>query len=141
MPTNFSRLNKSILRVPCHSDRAKLLIFKLPVDALQFDVLGGRYEKKSNYLKLLVYVADTEDPQILCIAYKSEFTDYEERTALIEWEEPTVWDNSEEVLHATCNPPSGNAFPIIGQTGVVCEVVDKSGNKAECHFQVDVVGT
>ena len=56
------------------------------------------------------------------------------------WRNPIVTDNFGKVAHITCNPPSGTNISI-GETNVTCEVVDGSGNKAGCSFQVDVKGT
>ena len=60
-------------------------------------------------------------------------------TAMVEWEGPKASDNSGNVSHIICNPQSGTNFTI-GQTDVICEAVDGSGNRASCSFQVNVTG-
>ena len=58
---------------------------------------------------------------------------------MVEWEKPTATDNSGNVSDVVCDPPSGYNFPI-GQTTVTCNAVDGVGNKAACHFQLNVSG-
>ena len=57
---------------------------------------------------------------------------------MVKWEDPHASDNSGNVS-TTCYPPSGNNFTI-GQTVIICEAVDSSGNKAQCYFDVNVIG-
>ena len=61
-------------------------------------------------------------------------------TAMAVWQNPIVDDNSGEVAHVVCNPPSGTNVTI-GQTKITCEAVDGSGNKAGCNFDVNLTGT
>ena len=58
---------------------------------------------------------------------------------MVTWEDPTASDNSGAISHVTCDLQSGANFTI-GETVVLCEAVDGSGNKAECSFQVNVTG-
>ena len=83
---------------------------------------------------------DSEAPTVICIDAQSVKTDKEKPTAMVIWEDPTASDNSEKVAHVFCQPQSGTNFTI-GQTTVMCEAVDWSGNRAECSFQVNVTGT
>ena len=52
---------------------------------------------------------------------------------------PIVSDNSGQSLNVSCNVESGSEFDI-GQTDVICEVYDSSGNQARCNFTVEVKG-
>ena len=61
-------------------------------------------------------------------------------TAMAVWQNPIVDDNSGEVAHVVCNPPSGTNVTI-GQTKITCEAVDGSGNKPGCNFDVNLTGT
>ena len=60
-------------------------------------------------------------------------------TTMVLWESPKASDNSGNVSQIICDPQSGTNF-IIGQTNVICEAVDGSGNRAACSFQVNVTG-
>ena len=80
-----------------------------------------------------------EAPVITCVGNQSINTGKGVDTAMIVWEGPKASDNSGNVSHVICNPQSGTNFTI-GQTNVICEAVDGSGNKAACAFQVNVTG-
>ena len=58
---------------------------------------------------------------------------------MVAWDGPKASDNSGNVSRVFCNPQSGTNFTI-GQTTVICEAVDGSGNRAACSFQVNVTG-
>ena len=60
-------------------------------------------------------------------------------TAVVEWKQARASDNSQISPQVSCNLQSGTNFNI-GRTNVTCEAVDGSGNRAECSFQVDVIG-
>ena len=59
---------------------------------------------------------------------------------MVTWEMPNATDNSGNVSDIICNPPSASTFTI-GQATVTCETEDRSGNRAVCHFHVNVTGT
>jgi HYR domain len=46
-------------------------------------------------------------------------------------------DQVDGTINATCDRISGSMFPI-GNTSVICEATDKSGNKASASFQVTI---
>ena len=48
-------------------------------------------------------------------------------------------DNVDNPPHANCYPMSGSSFNI-GETTVVCTVVDSSNNSVDCNFTVTVIG-
>ena len=85
------------------------------------------------------YLTDAEDPQIICVEDLVKQTDDGLPTAMVAWEKLTATDNSGNVSDVICNPPSGTNFTI-GQTVVTCEVVDRSVNRAVCHFNVNIRG-
>ena len=60
-------------------------------------------------------------------------------TALFTYQTPTTSDNSGNVPEVSCNPQSGTNFTI-GETVVTCEADDGHRNKANCSFQVNVIG-
>ena len=83
-------------------------------------------------------ITDTEAPRIACGRDQLVNTDKGKPTTMIVWQDHAV-DNSGGVPGVTCDPQSGENFSI-GQTTVTCEAVDGSGNRAECHFRVNVTG-
>ena len=66
-------------------------------------------------------------------------TDEGTPTAMVIWESPTVFDNTGNVSDVQCYPQSGTKFAI-GQTIVMCEAVDGSGNVGVCSIQINVTG-
>ena len=59
--------------------------------------------------------------------------------AVATWQNPSATDNSGNLPKVTCDSQSENKF-VIGQTSVVCEAVDSSGNNITCNFQITVEG-
>ena len=55
------------------------------------------------------------------------------------WTDPTASDNSKQTPTVTCSVESASQFEI-GETEVICEALDASGNLATCSFKVDVKG-
>ena len=82
-------------------------------------------------------ITDNEKPKVECIGNQSFLADEANHTAIASWEDPTASDNSGNVF-VTCDPPSGTIFPI-GHTNVTCKAFDRSGNRAECSFEVYVI--
>ena len=87
---------------------------------------------------MFVFV-DNEPPSLVCPDNQSVQTDQGKSTVVVEWDEANVSDNSGTVAHVSCNQQSGTNFSI-GETVVTCKAVDKSRNRAECSFQVNVTG-
>ena len=78
---------------------------------------------------------------LVCNEDQSFQTDEGEATAMVKREEAIkISDNSGSISHIACTPQLGTNFSI-GQTEVSCEAVDGSGNRAECSFQLNVIGT
>ena len=91
-----------------------------------------------NWAAFFVF-ADIEAPHITCSGDQSVKADKDRPTAMLTWRTPTTSDNSGHVSDVFCNPQSGTNFTI-GETVVVCEAVDGSGNTAECSFQINIAG-
>ena len=83
---------------------------------------------------------DTEDPIFIsCPANQTTDTASGLSTAIVVWTEPHATDNSGVPTNLTCNVESGSQFEI-GQTKVICEARDLSGNEAVCSFIIKVTG-
>ena len=82
-------------------------------------------------------ITDIEAPSFNGTGNQTVNTDEGKPTAVIKWESAS--DNSRHVANESCHPPSGTSFTI-GQTTVMCVAVDRSGNRAECSFQIYVTG-
>ena len=85
-------------------------------------------------------ITDAEAPTIACSGDQSVNAEKGRSSAEVVWQDPAVADNSGDILQVSCDPKSGSNFTI-GQTRVICEVVDESGNRAECFFQINVTGS
>ena len=86
------------------------------------------------------YIIDTEDPVIVsCPANQVKNTATNLPTTVVVWNDPQANDNSGQAPAVTCSMDSGSQFQI-GQTEVVCEARDSSGNQAICTFTIDVIG-
>ncbi|XP_072017472.1 hyalin-like [Amphiura filiformis] len=85
-----------------------------------------------------VDVRDEEPPMMtICPADYDIVTDPSQSTATFLYHIPTATDNSGETITVVCVPSSGSEFAI-GETNVLCEARDSSGNSVTCDFQVDV---
>ena len=82
---------------------------------------------------------DTEDPTVQCPANQSLETNFGQPTAVVNWTNPEVTDNSRQNLTVTCSIESGSKFKI-GYTEVTCQAIDPSGNRATCVFTVKIEG-
>ena len=88
-----------------------------------------------------MFSVDNEAPLLACNDDQSFQTAEGEPTAMVKREEAIrISDNSGSIAHVSCIPQLGTNFSI-GQTEVSCEAVDGSGNRAECSFQLNVIGT
>lgn len=78
---------------------------------------------------------DATPPTITCPAGISQAVDLGKCTAAVAIN-PTISDNC--LVSASCNPPSGSAFPI-GTTAVTCSATDQAGlSSSPCGFNVTV---
>ena len=75
----------------------------------------------------------------LCPNNKTMVTDFGESYAVVKWSDLQVSDNSGQSLNVTCSTESGSQFGI-GETGIICQAVDPSGNQAMCAFTVKIQG-
>ena len=83
---------------------------------------------------------DTEDPIIFsCPTNQTKNTVPSQSTAIAVWTDLQANDNSGITPNVTCNLKSGSQFRI-GQTEVVCEARDPSGNQAICTFIIEIIG-
>ena len=83
---------------------------------------------------------DIEDPTIIsCPANQTKDTAPGLSTAVAVWADLQATDNTGVTPTVTYSLESGSQFEI-GQTEVICEARDPSGNKAFCSFTIDVTG-
>ena len=88
----------------------------------------------------LMLILDTEDPAIIyCPANQTKDTPPSLSTAIAVWADPQANDNSGISPAVNCSLESGTQFQI-GQTEVVCEARDPSGNQVNCTFIIKVIG-
>ena len=60
-------------------------------------------------------------------------------TAVVNWTNPKVTDNSKTKPTVTCSVESGSKFEI-GETEVICQAIDPAGNRATCVFTINIEG-
>ena len=58
---------------------------------------------------------------------------------MVTWSDLQATDNSGQDPAVTCSTESGSQFGI-GETEVICQAVDPSGNQATCMFTVKIAG-
>ncbi|XP_033115250.1 hyalin-like [Anneissia japonica] len=85
-----------------------------------------------------VIVKDEDIPDVICPSDISKFTDEGQSTSLAAWHEPTVIDNVDVSLSATCSRANGSSFSV-GFTTVKCSAEDTAGNTGSCSFNVEVI--
>ena len=88
---------------------------------------------------VILFLQDLEAPEFDTCQSISEETNHGIATAMVTWSGLAATDNSGIVPNVTCQPTSGNKFPI-GTTVVICNATDNSGNTATCSFEVIIVG-
>ncbi|XP_071961245.1 hyalin-like [Antedon mediterranea] len=76
---------------------------------------------------------DIEAPIVTCPKNIKENSVTDQHT--VTWDDPSVTDNVDTGLSATCTPPSGSSFNI-GSTAVICSAMDTAGNTESCIFSV-----
>ena len=82
---------------------------------------------------------DNEAPVVVCPGNKTANTEPRLANATVVWTDPQVTDNSAQFCTITCNVESESQFEI-GETEVICQAVDLSGNRGVCSFAVVVLG-
>ena len=82
---------------------------------------------------------DHEAPVIACPTNRTVNTEPSQAHAAVTWTDPQVTDNSGETFTLTCDVESGSQFEI-GETEVICQAVDPTGNQAACMFTVKIQG-
>ena len=75
----------------------------------------------------------------LCPSNKTIATAFMQPTAVVSWNDLQATDNSGQSPTVTCSIGSGSHFGI-GETEVICQAVDPSGNQATCMFTVKIAG-
>ncbi|XP_033103433.1 hyalin-like, partial [Anneissia japonica] len=83
-------------------------------------------------------IEDNVNPSLICPSNVAMSTSSSQAT--VTWNDPTVTDNVDTGLLATCIPPSGSSFTI-GSTIVTCSVTDVANNEDSCMFNVSVAGS
>ncbi|XP_071953860.1 hyalin-like isoform X4 [Antedon mediterranea] len=86
---------------------------------------------KTGSCKFTVSVNDAGDPTVTCPDNIEVYTDQ------VTWDDPSVSDNFDTGLPATCTPSSGSLFNA-GSTDVTCNATDTAGNTGSCGFTVAV---
>ena len=76
---------------------------------------------------------------ISCPPNQTVNTEPNQAYAAVSWTNPQVTDNSGQIPTITCNGVSGSRFGI-GETKVICEAIDPTGNSASCVFIVKIEG-
>ena len=83
--------------------------------------------------------SDHEAPIIACPVNRTVNTEPSQAYATMVWTDPQATDNSGQIPTITCDADSGSNFEI-GETEVICQAVDPTGNHATCKFTVKVEG-
>ena len=76
---------------------------------------------------------------ITCPVNQTVNTEPSKAYASVSWTDPQVIDNSGQIPTMTCDAESGSQIGI-GETEVICEAVDPTGNQATCMFTVKIKG-
>ncbi|XP_071961244.1 uncharacterized protein [Antedon mediterranea] len=84
----------------------------------------------------IVTVSHIENPNLVCPEDQTRVTTSNQGT--VTWNDPSVTDNVDTGLSATCTPPSGSSFNI-GSTYITCSAMDTAGNTGICIFKVLVI--
>lgn len=90
-----------------------------------------------SFYSFKITVNDTQAPQIICPADVMVNNEPGKCGAVANYAVPNASDNCPGVGQVSCNPPSGNFFPV-GVTVVTCKVKDSSQNEGQCSFNVTV---
>jgi len=85
-----------------------------------------------------ITVRDTEPPRLTCPTNITITKDSDQCGAVVTFS-PSATDNCPGVTNVS-SPASGSFFPV-GTTTVTTTATDKSGNVADCRFEVTVLGT
>ena len=85
------------------------------------------------------FFKDQEAPVVTCPTNSTVNTDPSKAYATVVYTDPQVNDNSGQIPTITCDVESGSHFGI-GETEVICQAVDSTGNQATCTFTVTVEG-
>ena len=82
---------------------------------------------------------DLEAPKITCPGNQTVNTEPSQAYAPLVWTDPQVTENSGQIPTITCDAESGSQFRI-GETEVICQAQDPTGNQATCTFTVTIEG-
>ncbi|XP_033122717.1 hyalin-like, partial [Anneissia japonica] len=85
---------------------------------------------------ITVIVHDFESPNVTCPDDISMSTSSSQVT--VTWNDPTVTDNVDADLSATCTPFSGSLF-VLGSNDVTCGATDAAGRTGSCMFTVNII--
>ncbi|XP_033096376.1 hyalin-like [Anneissia japonica] len=87
---------------------------------------------------ITVFVRDNESPNVKCPDDISMSTSSSQVS--VTWNDPTVTDNVDTGLSATCTPSSGSLF-VLGSNDVTCDATDAAGRTGSCTFTVYIIGS
>ena len=137
-------VNKTIIKSrPLGSETRSGLCFNQLQVAIWYLVTGGLPNLNFVNLQTIKHLSLTfniEAPTLArCPANQYLETNPGQLTSVAVCQDPDAVDNSRVLPKVTCDPLSGSLYPI-GQTWVMCEVVDGSGNDRTCIFQINVKG-
>ena len=76
---------------------------------------------------------------VICPADQTVHTDLGQAYATLFYTDPLVTDNADEPPVITCDVESGSQIGI-GESEVICQAVDLTGNRGSCSFTVLVTG-
>ena len=111
---------------------------KFPVGSHTIRYTANHTSGASDECSFTIFVKDEEKPTIECPANLTAQTDAGALTAKVEYAAPTASDNcSGAAVKMVSGAASGDDF-LSGETKIVYEATDASGNTAECSFTVSV---
>jgi hypothetical protein len=105
------------------------------VTCMVTDACGG-----SATCPFTVTVVDTEPPTIICPDDMMVGINPSQSGTIVDYPNPTVFDNCPEGVTWLCTPSSGSFFPV-GTNTVTCIAADAAGNTSECSFTITVFTT
>ncbi|XP_071961037.1 uncharacterized protein [Antedon mediterranea] len=87
---------------------------------------------------LLCHICSSQNvsPNVTC---PNNIMAYSRYTKPVTWDPPTVTDDVDTDLVATCTPPSGSSFNSGSSRTITCTATDSMGNTDECNFNVRIL--
>ena len=85
-------------------------------------------------------LTDEEDPVLVCPEDRIDVVPDGQLNATITWPEPSVMDNSGEVLTAVASMENSSTVPVGEAITIYYNATDMAGNTGYCNFTVTVIG-